>query len=149
MTHTEKAREYFLAGYNCAQSVCAAFCDVTGMSESEALKISASFGGGFGRLRQLCGAVSAMGLVLGAVSDYDVPDATVKSAHYARVQALAKAFDKENGSLSCIELLKGLSADTSPVSPPRTPEFYRVRPCIKFVESAARILDQALTEGLG
>lgn len=136
-----KAVAYFKQGYNCSQSVVAAFADLYGFSEEQALKMAASFGGGIGRMRLTCGAACGMfmlaGLEAGAV---DGSDRTGKSKNYAVVQELAEQFKKMNGSLTCAELLK-LRAGTPVVSEaePRTSEYYAKRPCSMMVESAARL----------
>ena len=142
MTHPEKAKELFTRGYNCAQSVFAAFCDLTGMDEKEALRLSSSFGGGFGRLREVCGAVSGMALVLGALYGYDDPtDKEIKKAHYARVQTVCGAFRDRHGTLICRELLADVKHTPGNTPEPRTEAFYHERPCAGLVESAAEILD--------
>lgn len=144
--HEEKAVELFYKGYNCAQSVFAAFCDVTGMAEAEALRLSSSFGGGIGRLREVCGAVSGMLMAAGVLYGYDDPeDPQQKAEHYARVRALAQVFREQHGSIVCRELLQGrASAGGTPSV--RTEEFYRDRPCLRLVGSAAAILDGYLAE---
>ena len=143
MTHREKAIEYFRAGYNCAQSVFAAFCDVTGYSEEQALLISSSFGGGMGRMRETCGAVTAMFMVAGAVRGYDdVSTDAPKKAHYELIQAMAAEFKKEYGTITCRELLVSLKPDSKPTPSARTKEYYKVRPCVRFVATAADIVDK-------
>ena len=117
------------------------------MTEAEALKLSSSFGGGFGRMREICGALTGAGIVLGALYGYDSPDDNkLKSEHYARIQNFAKAFEAQNGAILCKDLLKNLNADTAPVTSPRDEKFYRTRPCLKFVESAAELLDKFIEE---
>ena len=104
------AKEYFLKGYNCSQSVLLAFSDRTGLDEHFAAKLSSSFGGGMGRMREVCGAVSGMMMVLGILYGYDAADPTAKedkTLHYSRVQELARRFREETGSLICRELLSG------------------------------------------
>ena len=102
----EKAVELFKSGYNCSQSVVAAFADMYGFTQEQALRMSASFGGGIGRMRQTCGAACGMfllaGLEKGAV---DGKDREGKAANYALVQQLAEEFRKRNGSMICAELL--------------------------------------------
>ncbi len=143
MTHKEKARELFLEGFNCSQAVCAAFCDVTGLSEEQALKISAGFGAGFGRMRSICGACSGMAMVAGLLYGYaDASDPNVKGEHYNLIQQLSERFKEENGgSIICSELLKGLETNPGTHPDPRTAEYYKKRPCLKIVESACDILD--------
>ncbi|NLA77414.1 MAG: C_GCAxxG_C_C family protein [Clostridiales bacterium] len=144
MTHKEKAREYFMRGYNCSQSVFAAFCDATGVPEEQALRLSSSFGGGLGRLREVCGAVSGMAMVAGELWGYSSPeDKLAKKEHYALIQSLASEFKEQNGSIICRELLK-TAADSSPEPTPRTQDFYKTRPCLRYVESAADILDATI-----
>ena len=143
MDHGIKAAELFLGGYNCAQAVAVAFCDLTGLEEKQAAKMASAFGGGMGRLREVCGAVSGMLLVLGILDGYDDPtDDAAKKALYSRVQALAREFREENGSIICRELLDNPPADPNPT--PRTADFYTQRPCARMVLTAARILDEYL-----
>lgn len=144
--HKEKAREYFIKGYNCAQSVFAAFSDVTGIDEETALKMSSSFGAGMGRMREVCGACSGMFMVCGILYGYSsCDDAKAKTDHYALIQQMADDFKAQNGgTIICRELLKGINSDTSPVPEARTEQYYKVRPCLKFVESAAEIMDRVI-----
>ena len=145
MDHGIKAAELFLSGYNCAQAVAVAFCDVTGLPEQQAAKMASAFGGGMGRMREVCGAVSGMLLVLGTLDGYDTPgDDGAKKRLYSQVQELAKEFQAENGSIICREILKNPPADPNPT--PRTAEFYARRPCAKMVLTAARLLDKYLAD---
>ncbi|MDO4742639.1 MAG: C-GCAxxG-C-C family protein [bacterium] len=145
--YEKKARELFLNGCNCSQAVFCAFCDVTGIDEKVALKISSSFGGGMGRLREVCGAVSGMFMVLGALYGYDdVGDGAAKSKHYKRIQKVAEEFKKENGSIVCRELLGDGGKDCSPVASARTDEYYKKRPCVELVALAARITAQYIEQ---
>ena len=142
MNHEYKAADLFLSGSNCAQAIVVAFCDVTGMEESLAAKFSCSFGGGMGRMREVCGAVSGMLMVLGQLYGYDDPGEgdCNKKAHYKAVQALAGSFREEVGSIVCREILKNPPTDPNPS--PRTAEYYATRPCTRMVMTAARILDE-------
>ena len=141
MDHGMKAAELFLSGYNCAQSVAVAFCDVTGLGEDFAAKMASSFGGGMGRLREVCGAVSGMYLVLGILYGYDTPgDDVSKKRLYTEVQALAARFREQTGSIVCREILKNPPSDPNPT--PRTAEFYKVRPCARMVLLAGRLMDE-------
>lgn len=145
MTHTEKAIDLFHRGYNCAQSVFAAFCDETGLDEKAALKLSSSFGGGIGRLREICGAASGMVMALGSIYGYTDPDDFQEKAHhYARVQELMLKFRDEMGCFLCRDILN--SADISPVPTKRTEEFYKMRPCDRAVFIAAELLDKFIKE---
>jgi len=145
MNHREIAQGYFKQGYNCAQSVAMAFCDVTGLEQKQAARLASSFGGGLGRMREVCGAVSGMAMVAGVLYGYDdpkVPDASGK--HYALVQELAGAFKQAaGGSIICRELLGDKSAVTA-TPEPRTQEYYKKRPCVELVGIAADILDAYL-----
>lgn len=145
--HSKKACELFAGGYNCAQSVFAAFTDVTGMDKETALKLSSSFGGGMGRLREVCGACSAMFMVLGMLygtgEDFGYED---KADHYKRIQAAAEQFKERHGTIVCRELLQELKATSDPNPERRTEQYYKVRPCIRFVETASEILDKYIAE---
>ncbi len=140
MNHAEYAAELFVNGYNCAQAVAAAFCDVTGLTPEFSGKMASSFGGGMGRMREVCGAVSGMLLVVGLLYGYDTNDDDVqKMAHYSLVQELAGKFREQNGSIICREILKNPPSD--PVPSPRTEAYYAQRPCVRMVYCAAKILD--------
>ena len=145
MTYAERAEQNFRDGYNCAQAVLLAFSDLTKLDTDTALRISSSFGGGMGRLREVCGAVSGMMTVLGLLYGYsEAGNDAVKKAHYQNVQALAGAFREQCGSIICREILKNPPSDPNPT--PRTPEFYRTRPCARMVATAAGILDRFIEE---
>ena len=141
MDHSEKAAELFLNGSNCAQSVVVAFCDVTGLEPGFAAKLSSSFGGGIGRMREVCGAVSGMLMVAGLLYGYDDPGEkdAAKKKHYQLVQSLAGQFREQIGSIVCREILKNPPSDPTPS--PRTAEYYKTRPCVHMVITAAKILD--------
>lgn len=140
MEHGIKAAELFLEGFNCAQAVAVAFCDVTGLEPEMAARMASGFGGGVGRLREVCGAVSGMVMVLSTLYGYDDPaDGTGKQQLYAEVQALAEQFRAENGSIICREILKNPPTDPNPS--PRTAEYYAKRPCARMVYTAARLMD--------
>lgn len=142
MEHGNKAAELFLEGRSCSQAVVLAFSDVTGMEDHFAAKISSSFGGGMGRMREVCGAVSGMLMVLGLLYGYDDPGEKDcnKKAYYATVQELAGKFREQCGSIVCREILKNPPSDPNPT--PRTEKFYRQRPCARMVMVAAQILDE-------
>ncbi len=136
-----RAVELFKLGYNCSQSVTAAFADLYGYTEEQALRMSASFGGGIGRMRQTCGAACGMFLLAGlATGSVKAGDREGKAANYALVQELAEEFSQANGGLVCADLL-GLGREAPTPSEPeaRTPVYYAKRPCVKIVEEAARI----------
>ncbi len=140
----EKARENFLKGYNCAQAVVVAFADVIGLSEEEAAKMASPFGGGFGRMREVCGAVSGMTIVLGVLEgNADPTDAKAKTRIYERERELLAKFQESQGSIICRELL-GIRKDMQETATPsdRTKAYYDNRSCLSSVETAARILEQ-------
>lgn len=140
--HSDLARDLFEKGYNCAQSVFAAFCDETGLDFDTALKLSSSFGGGMGRLREVCGAVSSVFLVVGLKYGYTDPaDKAAKTRHYRLIQDLAKRFQAQNGSIICRELLGLPPGADDPTPQDRTQAYYQTRPCGELVENAAKMLD--------
>ena len=142
MTRREKAMQLVEEGDNCAQSVFLAFEDLHGIDRKTAAKLSSSFGGGMGRLREVCGAVSGMFMTAGVLYGYDDPKAsTEKSEHYGRIQELAKAFEEKNGSIVCRELLGLEVKRETPVPEARTAEYYKKRPCKELVGDAAEILE--------
>ena len=143
MTRSERAIALFLDGCNCAQAVFGAFADLFGIEEKLALRLSSSFGGGLGRQREVCGAVSGMCMAAGALYGYDdVKDPVQKAAHYARIQELCGKFREMYGSIICRELLGAKRADDSPNPTPRDAEFYRTRPCARFIGACADILEE-------
>lgn len=147
MTQAEKARELFEKGYNCAQSVTGAFAEEMGMDIDTAARLSSAFGGGLGRLREVCGCVSGMAMAAGSLYGYSEPAETEKKAElYGLIQELAGEFKAENGSIICRELLSGITNDSSPVPEPRTEQYYHKRPCARFAESAAGILERKMAE---
>ena len=142
---SRRARELFLGGYNCAQAVFIAYCDVAAMSEEMAATVAAPFGGGMGRLREVCGAVSGMTMVAGFLSPNPLPnDNENKKQCYATVQSLAEAFRQENGSIVCRELLGLAQQKDDPTPSPRTGEYYKRRPCAEYVAIAARIVGEKI-----
>ena len=135
------AKDLFLAGYNCSQAVFCAFAEDLGMERALAAKLSASFGGGLGRLRLTCGCVSGAAMVLGLALGYDPENSPkdAKAKHYEKVRELTMALEERNGSLSCRELLsmKGVDATAGGVPEERTEEYYKRRPCPEYVRIAA------------
>lgn len=145
MDRGEKAAQLFLRGYNCAQAVAVAFSDLTGLSPQLSAKMASSFGGGMGRMREVCGAVSGMLMVTSVLYGYDRPeDEQGKKVLYKLVQTLAGKFREQNGSIICRELLGNPPSDPNPSS--RTAEYYRQRPCAAMVYTAAEILDAYIAE---
>ena len=167
MDRGELARKYFMKGYNCSQAIVLAFSDRMGLDEHTAAKLASSFGGGFGRMREVCGTFSGMSLVLGMLYGYDAANETEtanKKLHYARVQELAARFRAEFGSIICRELLAGKAKEElknganadgeqvaamlsdSAVPTPRTEAYYKKRPCPDIVETGARMLEAYMAE---
>ena len=145
MDHSIKAAELFLSGYNCAQAVMVAFCDVTGLEEKAAAKMISAFGGGMGRMREVCGAVSGMFMVLSLLYGYDDPgDDRAKMQLYQQVQQLGQKFREENGTIICREILDNPPSDPNPS--PRTAEYNAKRPCARMVMTAARLMDEFIAE---
>ena len=145
MTHGEKAKAYFEQGYNCAQAVTLAFAEEMGVEKEMAAKMASSFGGGLGRLREVCGCVSGMALAAGALYGYSEPEAKEEKAnHYALIQKLANEFKERNGSIICRELLAGINNDTNPVPEERTESYYKKRPCAELAYVAAQILEEEM-----
>ena len=141
MDHGTKAAELFLQGYNCAQAVTVAFCDVTGLEEITAARMVSAVGGGRGRLREVCGAVSCLFFVLSYLYGYDSSDDDGKKKQlYTDVQALAGAFRESCGSIICREILKNPPTDPNPS--PRTAEYYKARPCARMVFTAATLMEE-------
>lgn len=147
MTHEEKARGLFLQGYNCAQSVFAAFAEDMGMTERQAVRMACGFGGGLGGRREMCGAVNAMVMAYGVLRGYDEPNNTeLKAKHYAEVRELAERFEAQFGTCSCRKLL-GLDENVKVLEPSeRTQAYYETRPCPNLAAGAAAILDAWLRE---
>ncbi len=143
MTRKEQAMQLFTEGYNCSQAVALAFEDLLPIDRETLAKLSLSFGGGMGRLREVCGAVSGMFIVAGLIYGEAAPvSGAAKAEHYARIQALAHTFEAQNSSIICRELLGLQVKHDSPVSAPRTAEFYKKRPCKELVGQAAQMLEE-------
>ena len=151
MTRKEKAMQSFLTGYNCSQCMILAFEDVikahSDVDVETALKIASPFGGGMGRLREVCGSISGMFMILGYIVGYSKPDNYAgKKELYEHVQELAKRYEAVNGSIICRELL-GLDIKREEATPEvRTEEYYKKRPCAEKIGSAAEILEAYLIE---
>lgn len=146
----QRAQAFFKEGYNCSQAVALAFADLIGMDEKLLLRMTSSFGGGMGRLREVCGAVSGMFFVAGALYGYEEPGSAgqqEKTAHYERIQELAGEYRAVNGSIICRELLGlGISGADQPTPEPRSAEYYKKRPCGQLVMLAAAMLENYMGE---
>lgn len=146
MTKGELAKKLFEDGYNCAQAVLLAFCEDYGMDKETAMMISAPFGGGMGRLREVCGTVSGMNMVLGlAKRGYKKGDNASKAQLYKDVQTLAEKFREDNGSIICRELLNlRIEGKDNHVPELRTEKYYKARPCSELCRYAADLLEEHL-----
>lgn len=145
--YAQKAMTLFKEGYNCSQAVFLAFEDQYEMNRREALMLSSSFGGGMGRLREVCGAVSGMFMVVGILYGYDDPkDSKAKTCHYERIQELAGIFEKNCDSIVCRTLLGLDRKKDDPIPEKRTEEYYRKRPCVQLVGTAASIMEGYINE---
>lgn len=139
--HAQRAKALFESGYNCAQSLLLAFAPDVGLDENTAAALASSFGGGMGRLREVCGALTASFMVLGLrYGGYPPNDDAAKAGHYRRVQELAAAFREDNGTLLCRELLGRPAGPDHYVPDSRTPEYYAERPCSGIITRAAAAL---------
>lgn len=140
--YAQKACKNFREGYNCAQSLLLAFSDVTGFDKETSLKLSSSFGGGMGRLREVCGAVSSMFMVAGILRGYTTPNNDdIKGAHYSLIQDLGNQFKSECGSIICRDILGLEEGADSPAPSKRTEQYYKERPCENCIRIASEIIE--------
>ena len=147
MTRRELAKENFMKGYNCSQALVLAFEDLVPIDRESLLKLASSFGGGMGRLREVCGSVSGMFMIAGLLYGYDGPETgQVKADHYARIQELARRFEETHGSIVCREMLGLNVKHDAPTPEARTKEYYKKRPCPDIVGDAAEILEKYIEE---
>lgn len=141
----KRARDLFTQGYNCTQAVFLAYHDLFKVETELAATLSAPLGGGMGRLREVCGAVSGMALAAGFLQPANNPsDRAAKAANYALVQQFAEEFRQENGAIVCRELLGLTQQKDTPTPSERTEEYYRKRPCVEYVATAARIIGEEI-----
>ena len=132
--YSQKAQELFCKGCNCAQAIVLAFKDKLDVDELTLKKVSSSFGGGVARLREVCGCVSGMAIVMGLIhGDYDVLDNNQKADHYTRIQKIAFEFSSKYGTYNCAELLNKLKGPEAPLPDKRTEEYYKKRPCAMYI----------------
>ena len=146
MTRAEKAEKYFYEGYACSQSVALAFVDLTNVSFSDMSKLSLPLGGGVARLRQTCGAITGMALIIGLLFSDSEPSENNKLAIYERVRVLTDRFIAERSTINCKELLEkaSLEVEVGGVPEARPSEYYKKRPCASIVYLAAKILEEYL-----
>ncbi|HOU51346.1 MAG: C_GCAxxG_C_C family protein [Smithella sp.] len=147
MTKEVKATAFFKQGYNCAQAVLLAFADDLKMDKNTVIKLTSSFGGGMGRLREVCGAVSGIFMVAGMFWGYTDPDNNrAKAEHYRRIQKLASQFKEIHGSIICRDLLGLTEKPDNPIPESRTVNYYKKRPCVQLVGDATRILEEMIRQ---
>lgn len=146
MNHEAEASKLFRGGANCAQSVFAAFSEDLGIEKDYALMISSPFGGGMGRMREVCGAVSGMLMVLAHKEGYARHDDEAKAHLYARVQSLMKAFSHEKGTYLCRELL-ATAGPEQPIPAKRDDAYYASRPCESCIKFAAKLVEEYVLTG--
>ncbi len=141
--YSKKACNNFREGYNCAQSVLLAFADLVGLDDKTALKLSSSFGGGMGRLREVCGAVSAMFMIAGFLRGYTSPNNDIaKAEHYKLIQELAEEFKSKCGTIICREILGLEEGSDSYIPSERTEQYYEERPCENCIKIASEIIER-------
>ncbi len=141
----EYALTLFKSGYNCAQSTFAAYADLLGMDTETALKMSSAMGGGIGRMREVCGAVSAMAMLAGLKEGNADPENEEAKEHiYALVRRMSALFKEQQGTIICRELLGIEGMEESAKPSVRTPEFYASRPCGRIIACAAEIIEDVL-----
>lgn len=147
ITRKQKAYNLFKAGHNCAQSVVMAFEDILPLDRNQLEGVSLGFGGGFGRTRNLCGAVSAFAIVLGLYMSHSDDPKVAKANMYKILQEMVAKFKERNGSDNCGELLKEVKNLTAGYLPQeRDEEYYKIRPCIKFVLDSVEIIEEQLAK---
>lgn len=143
MENYKKAIEYFKQGYNCSQSVFITYCEQFNIDKTTGLKLASSFGGGMGRLREVCGALSAMFAILGLKFGYiDNNNDEIKAKHYSLIQESAQKFKEQHGTIICRELLNLDEKTSSPIPSKRTQQYYQDRPCEHFIKTACEIIDE-------
>ena len=143
----ELAVDLFEQGYNCAQSVVGAWLDQTEITSEQAMRLASSFGGGMGRLREVCGALTGCFMVAGLLHGYSEPgDDVEKGKHYALIQEIAKEFEQKYKTILCRDLLELDIKHDSPNPSVRTAEYYTERPCARFIYDAVIYLDRALQD---
>lgn len=143
----DRAYELFKQGYNCSQAVFGAFAEELGVDFNTAVKLSSGFGGGIGRMREVCGTFTGLTMAASLIYGYNDPkDTETKAELYEKIRALADSFREENGSIICRELLGLQQAEKSAVPEARTSEYYKKRPCAELCRYAADLLEQFIKD---
>lgn len=147
-SRVEDAVNMFESGYACAQSVFTTYADLFGIDRETALRLSGPLSAGVGRMREVCGTVSAMAMISGLNEGFTDPeDSEAKAANYALVREMAAEFKKEQGTIICRELLglpEGMEYEESAEAEARTPEYYASRPCSGAVRTAAALIEKKI-----
>lgn len=143
---SEKAKELFKTGFNCSQAVLGVFCEELGLDFETAMKLASGFGGGMGRMREVCGTVSGMFMAAGLAEFKNNESGGNKAEVYVTVQELAEKFKEKNGSIICRELLQGIETSSSPIPSERTENYYKKRPCVELVGDSVEILEKYLKQ---
>lgn len=147
MTKAERAKALFLEGYNCAQATFGAFAEDYGLDFNVAMTLSAGLGGGIGRLRETCGAVTGATLAVSlAMGSFDLNNPDAKTAVYEEIRKVVEIFEEETGSIVCADMLGVARRGDSPNAEPRTNEYYQKRPCADLVYLAASAADKIISE---
>ena len=145
MSSGQKALDLFNSGYNCSQAVVLAFKDKLNLPEQTLIAMSSSFGGGISRLREVCGCISSMALILGILyGNYDVNNVQEKANHYGLIQKLALKFKEKFNTYNCAELLGKLKEVESPTPSVRNEAYYSSRPCGKFIYYMAELIEKEI-----
>ena len=146
MDKAKKAVELFESGYNCSQAIVLAFEDYLNVDRKTLQSLSSSFGGGISRLREVCGCVSGMAIVMGIIhGDYDVNDNDQKAKHYELIQKLSLKFKEKTNSINCAELLNKVKEVDNPTPEIRSKEYYEKRPCSKYIKIMAEIIESEIS----
>lgn len=144
-SRVEEAVRTFEEGYNCAQSVFVTYADLFGIDRIQALKLASPMGAGIGRMREVCGAVSAMAMLAGLKQgNTDPKNMDAKEEIYALVREMSDRFEMESGSMICRELLGNLEREESARPQERTEAYYSKRPCSRLIATAAKIIEETI-----
>ena len=143
---SEKAQELFLMGYGCSQSVLGAFADIIDLDFNTAMKIASPFGGGMGRMREVCGVMTGAFMVLGLIYGFDTPSTSKKGEIYKRVTNIAEAFKAKNGTIICRELLENIKTTKGSDPEERTADYYKRRPCLAHIIYTVELLEDYIKQ---
>ena len=145
-TKANRAEELFLMGYGCAQSILGAFHEEAGIDFKSAMRIASGFGGGMGRMREVCGTMTGAFMVLGLIYGFDESSPAKKGKIYGRVKEIAYIFKEKNGTIICRELLENVKTTRGTAPEERTEEYYKRRPCLAHIIYTAKILEEYIKD---